>query len=375
MINNIQTLIKNSTIDIDLQEIAEKVVNNKQISDADALIMYKKAELGFLGILANYVREQKHGDKTYFNKNFHIEPTNICIYNCKFCSYVRKIGQEGAWEFSIDEILKTVESYKNTGVTEVHIVGGVHPKRDLHYYGEMMQKIKEIIPDIHIKAFTAVELEYMIKKAKLSLEDGLRILKEYGLDSIPGGGAEIFHPDIRKEICDEKASTNMWLTIHETAHKVGIPSNATILYGHIEKYEHRIHHMSKLRDLQDRTEGFNTYIPLKYRKENNTLSYIGEVSSIEDLRNFAVSRIYLDNFPHIKAYWPSIGKEIAQLSLSFGVDDIDGTIDDSTKIYSMAGAEDQNPKMTTQDLVKLIKDVKRIPIERDTLYNVIQKYN
>ncbi len=375
MMNDIQTLIKNSTIDIDLQEIAEKVLNKKRISDADALIMYKKAELGFLGILANYVREQKHGDKTYFNKNFHIEPTNICIYNCKFCSYVRKPGQEGAWEFSIDEILKTVESYKNTGATEVHIVGGVHPKRDLHYYGEMMQKIKEIIPDIHIKAFTAVELEYMIKKAKLSLEDGLKRLKEYGLDSIPGGGAEIFHPDIRKEICDEKASTNMWLTIHETAHKVGIPSNATILYGHIEKYEHRVHHMSKLRDLQDRTEGFNTYIPLKYRKENNTLSYIGEVSSTEDLRNFAVSRIYLDNFSHIKAYWPSIGKEIAQLSLSFGVDDIDGTIDDSTKIYSMAGAEDQNPKMTTQDLVKLIKDVKRIPIERDTLYNVIKKYD
>jgi len=374
MNSNILTLLNAEGLDIDLKNIAQKIVNNIRISDDEAILLYEKGELGFLGVLANFIREQKHGNKTYFNKNFHIEPTNICIYNCKFCSYVRKIGQEGAWEFTIDEILKTVESYKNTGVTEVHIVGGVHPKRDLHYYGEMMQKIKEIIPNIHIKAFTAVELEYMIKKAKLSLEDGLLKLKEYGLDSIPGGGAEIFHPDIRKEICDEKASTDMWLTIHETAHKVGIPSNATILYGHVEKYEHRVHHMSKLRELQDKTGGFNTYIPLKFRKENNSMSHIGEVTSIEDLKNFAVSRIYLDNFPHLKAYWPSIGKEIAQLSLSFGVDDIDGTIDDSTKIYSMAGAEDQNPKMTTNDLVKLVKDVKRIPIERDTLYNVINTF-
>ncbi len=374
MNSNILTLLNAEGLDIDLKNIAQKIVNNIRISDDEAILLYEKGELGFLGVLANFIREQKHGNKTYFNKNFHIEPTNICIYNCKFCSYVRKIGQEGAWEFTIDEILKTVESYKNTGVTEVHIVGGVHPKRDLHYYGEMMQKIKEIIPNIHIKAFTAVELEYMIKKAKLSLEDGLLKLKEYGLDSIPGGGAEIFHSDIRKEICDEKASTDMWLTIHETAHKVGIPSNATILYGHVEKYEHRVHHMSKLRELQDKTGGFNTYIPLKFRKENNSMSHIGEVTSIEDLKNFAVSRIYLDNFPHLKAYWPSIGKEIAQLSLSFGVDDIDGTIDDSTKIYSMAGAEDQNPKMTTNDLVKLVKDVKRIPIERDTLYNVINTF-
>ena len=374
MNSNILTLLNAEGLDKDLKNIAQKIVNNIRISDDEAILLYKKGELGFLGVLANFIREQKHGNKTYFNKNFHIEPTNICIYNCKFCSYVRKIGQEGAWEYTIDEILKTVESYKNTGVTEVHIVGGVHPKRDLHYYGEMMQKIKEIIPNIHIKAFTAVELEYMIKKAKLSLEDGLLKLKEYGLDSIPGGGAEIFHPDIRKEICDEKASTDMWLTIHETAHKVGIPSNATILYGHVEKYEHRVHHMSKLRELQDKTGGFNTYIPLKFRKENNSMSHIGEVTSIEDLKNFAVSRIYLDNFPHLKAYWPSIGKEIAQLSLSFGVDDIDGTIDDSTKIYSMAGAEDQNPKMTTNDLVKLVKDVKRIPIERDTLYNVINTF-
>ncbi len=374
MNQNITELIHKAELDKDLKDIAEKIINHIRINDEEALLLFEKGELGFLGMLANYIREEKHGNDTFFNKNFHIEPTNICIYNCKFCSYVRKIGQEGAWEFSIDDILKTTESYKDKGVTEVHIVGGVHPHRDLHYYGEMMQKIKEIIPEIHIKAFTAVELEYMIKKAKLSLEDGLKKLKEYGLDSIPGGGAEIFHPDVRKEVCDEKASTDMWLTIHETAHKVGIPSNATILYGHIETYEHRVHHMSKLRDLQDKTGGFNTFIPLKYRKENNSLSHIGEVTSIEDLKNFAVSRVYLDNFPHIKAYWPMLGKNITQLSLSYGVDDVDGTIDDSTKIYSMAGAEDKNPKMSTQDLVKLIKQAKRIAVERDTVYNVIKKY-
>ena len=375
MTNKLDILLNNSNIDSELKEIAEKVKNNIRITDEEGLTLFEKGEIGFLGVLANHIREKKHGHHTYFNRNFHIEPTNICIYSCKFCSYVRKIGQEGAWEFSIEDILKTVTSYKGTGVTEVHIVGGVHPKRDLHYYGDMMQKIKQIIPEIHIKAFTAVELEFMIKKAGMSLSAGLKKLKEYGLDSIPGGGAEIFHPDIRKELCDEKASSEMWLEIHETAHNVGIPSNATILYGHVEDYSHRIHHMSKLRDLQDKTSGFNTYIPLKYKKENNSLSHIGEVTSIEDLKNFAVSRIYLDNFPHLKAYWPMLGKHLTQLSLAFGVDDIDGTIDDSTKIYSMAGAEDKNPKMSTNDLVFLIKQAKRIPIERDTVYNVIKKYD
>ncbi len=372
MTDKINILLNNSNIDSELKKIAEKVYNNIRISDDDGLILFEKGEIGFLGVLANHIREKKHGNNTFFNRNFHIEPTNICIYSCKFCSYVRKIGQEGAWEFSIDDILKMVSSYKGTGVTEVHIVGGVHPKRDLHYYGEMMQKIKEIIPEIHIKAFTAVELEYMIKKAGMSLSEGLKKLKEYGLDSIPGGGAEIFHSDIRKELCDEKASSEMWLEIHETAHNVGIPSNATILYGHVEDYSHRIHHMSKLRDLQDKTSGFNTYIPLKYKKENNSLSHIGEVTSIEDLKNFAVSRIYLDNFPHLKAYWPMLGKHLTQLSLAFGVDDIDGTIDDSTKIYTMAG-DTQKPSMTTNEIIQLILDAKRKPIERDTLYNEIVK--
>lgn len=235
----------------------------------------------------------------------------------------------------------------------------------------MIREIKAILPKIHIKAFTAVELEFMIKKAHLSLEDGLKKLKEYGLDSIPGGGAEIFDYEIRKQVCHEKSSAEQWLTIHETAHKVGIPSNATILYGHIENIGHRIDHLDRLRLLQDKTKGFNTFIPLKFKKANNSLSYIGEVNTIEDLKMFAISRIYLDNFNHIKAYWPMLGKDISQITLSFGVDDIDGTIDDTTKIYSMAGAEDTNPKMTSSDLVKLIKQAHRTPVERDTLYNKI----
>ncbi len=370
---DIKTIIDN-TKNTDLKNIAIKVLNGKRITENEGIILFKKGELGFLGALANYVRVQKHGDKTYFNRNFHIEPTNICIYNCKFCSYVRKIGQEGAWEYNLEQILDIVRSYKDKKVTEVHIVGGVHPHRDLHYYGNMIQEIKKIIPEIHVKAFTAVELDFMIKKARLSIKEGLIKLKEYGLDSIPGGGAEIFNEKIRAEVCDEKSSSELWLNIHKTAHQVGIPSNATILYGHIESYADRINHMSRLRDLQDETGGFNTYIPLKFRKENNRLSYIGEVNTIEDLKNYAVSRIFLNNFDHIKAYWPMIGKATAQLSLSYGVDDIDGTIDDSTKIYSMAGAEDTSPTMSSEELIALIKEVKRTPVERDTIYNVVKEY-
>ncbi len=361
-------------LNIELSKISEKVFSGQRISEADGLYLYNNCDLGILGYLANFVREKINGDNTYFNRNFHIEPTNICIYDCEFCSYKAKINDLNAWDYNIEEMMDIVKSYDGKPVTEVHIVGGVHPHRDLFYYGNLLQKIKNHRQDIHIKAFTAVELDFMIKKAKLSIGDGLQKLKEFGLDSIPGGGAEIFHEDIRKHICDSKASTNQWLGIHECAHKNGIPSNATILYGHIEKYEHRIHHLNKLRELQDKTGGFNTFIPLKYKKENNRMSEIGETTTIEDLKNFAVSRIFLDNIPHLKAYWPMLGYDLTQLSLSFGVDDIDGTIDDSTKIYSMAGAKDKNPKMTTEQLVILIKEAKRIPIERDTLYNTIKEY-
>ncbi|MDK2978512.1 MAG: aminodeoxyfutalosine synthase [Bacteroidales bacterium] len=354
--------------------IIDKIISNERLNTNEGLELYN-FDLGVLGILADYINQKKNNNRVYFNKNIHIEPTNICIYDCKFCSYHRKVNQEGSWEYSIDDILKIIELYKNSDITEVHIVGGVHPHRDLYYYGEMIQKIKNIIPTIHIKAFTAVELEFMIRKAHLEPEEGLKQLKDFGLDSIPGGGAEIFNPEIRKQVCHKKSTAEQWLKIHEIAHKLGIPSNATMLYGHIENYKHRIDHLNQLRQLQDKTNGFNTFIPLKYKKANNPLTSIGEVNTLEDLKNFAVSRIFLDNFTHLKAYWPMLGKETSQITLSFGVDDIDGTIDDSTKIYSMAGAKEQKPTMTSLEIIELIKQAGKKPIERDTNYKILREYN
>jgi aminodeoxyfutalosine synthase len=357
--------------DNDLTMIADKIFNSIRITAEDGLLLFKKADLSLLGLLAGMVRRKHNGNQVYFNHNFHIEPTNKCIYNCRFCSYHKPDGDPESWEYSHEEILELVKRFDNKNVTEVHIVGGVHPSYDLHYWGNLIKKIKEHRPLLHIKAFSAIELDYMITRAGCSIEDGLRLLKGYGLDSIPGGGAEIFDEELRRMICDEKSSSKLWLSIHETAHRLGIPSNATMLYGHLETYSHRIDHMERLRTLQDKTSGFNAFIPLKYKKSNNNMSYLGEVSIIEDLRNYAVSRIYLDNFTHIKAYWPMTGKEIAQLSLSFGVDDMDGTIEDTTKIYSMAGSKEENPVMTTEEICILIRESGLIPVERDSLYKPI----
>jgi aminodeoxyfutalosine synthase len=283
--------------------------------------------------------------------------------------------KEDGWELSIDQMLDIVKTYDGKPITEVHIVGGVHPKMNMDYFIELMQKIKAHRPTLHVKAFTAVELDYMFRKAKLTTAEGMKKLHDAGLDSLPGGGAEIFHPEIREEIAGDKVDATGWLNIHEEAHKLGMHSNATMLYGHIEKYEHRIDHMRRLRELQDKTKGFNTFIPLKFRNHDNDMSHVPESTITEDMRLYAIARIYLDNFPHLKAYWPMLGRQNAQLSLSFGVNDIDGTIDDSTKIYSMAGSEEQTPKMSTQELVTLIKQVKRQPIERDTLYNVVKDFS
>lgn len=368
-------LVAGSSVAPALKKIAEKVFANERITFDEGVLLYEHGELGFVGSLANYIRQQKHGDKTFFNRNFHIEPTNICVFDCKFCSYSRLLKQkDGSWELSAEQMLDIVRSYQDKPVTEVHIVGGVHPKLGLEFFGDLLSKVKEIMPSIHIKAFTAVELDYMFRKGKVSIEDGFKMLKAHGLDSIPGGGAEIFDEAIRAQICEDKCSSEKWLEIHETAHKLGIASNATMLYGHIEKFEHRVDHMERLRQLQDRTHGFNTFIPLKFRNHDNQMSNVPEVSVVEDMRNYAIARIYLDNIAHLKAYWPMLGRTNAQLSLNFGVDDIDGTIDDSTKIYSMAGAEEQNPALTTQELVELVRGAGRRPVERDTLYNVVHDY-
>lgn len=375
MSSSIDILIE-TVADEGLKNIARKVQNKERITDAECLLLFEKGSLAFVGALANFIRERLHGDRTYFNRNFHIEPTNVCVFSCAFCSYSRLYAhKEDGWELSIDQMLDIVKSYDGKPITEVHIVGGVHPKMNMAYFIELMQKIKAHRPDLHVKAFTAVELDYMFRKAKLSVEDGMKQLHEAGLDSLPGGGAEIFHPDIRKQICEDKVDGDGWLAIHETAHKLGMHSNATMLYGHIEKYEHRIDHMRRLRELQDKTGGFNTFIPLKFRNGDNDMSNVPESTITEDMRLYAIARIYLDNFPHLKAYWPMLGRQNAQLSLAFGVNDIDGTIDDSTKIYSMAGSEEQTPAMSTEELVTLIRQVNRKPIERDTLYNEVKDYS
>jgi aminodeoxyfutalosine synthase len=362
--------------DIQLQQIGEKILQHQRISFDEGVLLFEKGSLSYLGALANWVREQKHGDKTYFNRNFHIEPTNLCVFSCQFCAYSKLYAhKEEGWELSIEQMMHIVKSYDGKPVTEVHIVGGVHPKMNMAFFLELLNTIKAHRPELHIKAFTPVELDYMFRKAKLSTEEGLRLAHSAVLDSLPGGGAEIFHPEIRTQICNDKVAAEGWLSIHKAAHELGMHSNATLLYGHIEKYWHRIDHMERLRQLQEVTGGFNTFIPLKFRNKDNDMSHVQESSIIEDMKMYAVSRLYLDNFPHIKAYWPMLGRQNAQLTLSFGVNDIDGTIDDTTKIYSMAGSEEQSPAMSTADLVNSIKQVNRQPIERGTLYNEIRDYS
>ena len=372
---NIEIIIASEKDNL-LQKIGNKVIHNERISFEEGVYLFEKASLPYVGALANWKRESLHGDITYFNKNFHIEPTNVCVFSCKFCSYSKLYAhKEEGWELTIDQMMDIVKSYDGKPVTEVHIVGGVHPKLTLEFFITLLKAIKAHRPELHIKGFTPVELDYMFRKANLSTEEGMKRAHEAGLDSLPGGGAEIFHPDIRNIICADKATGDQWLHIHRTAHNLGMHSNATLLYGHIEKAEHRIDHMERLRQLQDETKGFNTFIPLKFRNKDNDMHDVPESTMANDLKMYAISRLYLDNFPHVKAYWPMLGREIAQLTLSYGVNDIDGTIDDTTKIYSMAGSEEQTPVMTTEELVRLIKQAHRKPVERGTLYNVIQDYS
>ena len=352
-----------------VEQILESLSRGERIDAAQAKVLWEQAPLWQLAQLATEAKRRKSGDKVFYNKNFHLEPTNICLFECRFCSYRRRKGEEGAWDYSMEEVLSQVEARRESGATEVHIVGGVHPERDIYYYAEMIRCIKEIMPDICVKAFTAVELHYMIRKAGLSIKEGLLLLKEAGMESIPGGGAEIFDEKIRAEICPGKCSSTEWLEMHEEAHKLGFDSNATMLYGHIEKIEHRIDHLMRLRDLQDRTGGFNAFIPLKFRSANNGLESLGETSVVDDMRTLAMSRLILDNVPHIKAYWVMYGKEVAELALSFGADDIDGTIEDSTKIYSMAGAKDQRPRLTIGEIEKMCAAAGFRAVERDTHYN------
>ncbi|GIV27272.1 MAG: aminodeoxyfutalosine synthase [Bacteroidia bacterium] len=353
-------------------ELVEKILNIQRLSDEEGLMLYQMHDLSFLALLADYVNFSKNHNVVYYNRNIHIEPTNFCVYSCAFCSYSRLIKQKDeGWKYTVDEILEIVKKYDNQPITEIHITGGVIPQQDLNFYIELFQKIKTH-RNIHIKALTPVEIHYISKKAKLSYAETLQKLSEAGLDSMPGGGAEIFNKEIREKIAGDKCTTEQWLEIHRIWHSMGKRSNATMLYGHIETYEHRIEHMKMLRDLQDEAGGFQAFIPLKFRNKNNQMSHVPEVSIVEDMKNYAVARLYLDNFQHIKAYWAMLGRHNAQIALHFGADDLDGTIDDTTKIYSMAGSEEQHPSMTTEEIRQLILQAKRIPVERDTLYNPIQ---
>ena len=356
-----------------IEQIAAKVRSGERISGDEAMTLWREAPLWLLGELAVGIKRAKSDDKVFFNRNFHLEPTNLCVFNCKFCSYRRTKGSPDAWDYSMEEMEQIVRDRAASGATEIHIVGGVHPDHDIYYYAELIRRVKAIMPQVAIKAFTAVELAYMIRKAGLTTEEGLRLLIEAGMEAIPGGGAEIFDEELRAKICPEKGTSAEWFEVHDAAHRLGIKTNATILYGHIETLEHRLDHLLRLREQQDKTGGFNAFIPLKYRNFGNSMSEVGEVSIVEDLRMLAMSRIVLDNIPHIKAYWVMYGKQTTELALSFGADDIDGTIEDSTKIYSMAGAADSKPVMTIDEIERIAAVAGLRAVERDTFYNEIVK--
>lgn len=352
----------------DIFEIYQKIDRDFRITVDDALILFQKADLASLSYVADFVRNKKNGKNLYYIRNFHIEPSNQCIHNCRFCSFSERISGKG-WSYSFDEMIEMVKKLDEK-ILELHIVSAVNPAYTLDFFGLLLRKIKEIKPTIHIKAFTAVELDYMISASGLTIEEGLEFLKNSGLDSLPGGGAEIFNPEVRRKICSSKTDSTKWLMIHKVAHEIGIPSNATMLYGFFESYVDRIDHMNQIRELQDQTNGFNAFIPLKFKNQNNEFSELSEISVVEEMKNYAISRLFFDNIKHLKVYWPMTGIENARVALHYGVDDFDGTIDDSTKIYEMAGA-DKNPELSASQIEKIAIEEGFKATERDALYNIV----
>ncbi len=353
-----------------LQDLGEKLGRRERLTRDDAVFLYSWAPLPWLQARADQERELRHGREAYFNRNIHFEPTNVCIYACKFCAFYRApktAAADGAWDHSFEDLRQRLERYPVGALTEIHITGGVHPDRGVEYGEALCAFIHSLRPELHIKAFTAVEISYFAKKSRVTLAQALERLQAAGLNSLPGGGAEIFDPEVRRVIAGGKAPAQTWLEVHERAHELGLLSNATMLYGHVESYAHRVDHMARLRDLQDRTGGFKSFIPLRYRNEANALSRIPEIPPQEDLRNYAVARLFLDNIPHLKAYWPMLGLELAAEALGYGVDDLDGTVDDSTRIYSMAGGPD-HPAASVEVLQNAIRSQGRIPVERNSQY-------
>ncbi len=349
--------------------IAAKVRAGTPLDADDGVFLYRYPDLLAVGALANEVRERMHGDNTYFNINFHINPTNVCVADCKFCSFARlEPDAPQAYTMSVDEVKQKLLDRKDQPVTEIHIVNGLHPKLPFSYYEDILRELKAIRPDIHLKAYTAVEIHFFAQHYGMTYEEVLTRFKAAGLGSMPGGGAEIFAERARRKLCRDKATADEWLEVHRTAHRLGLRTNCTMLYGTVETLEERIDHMLRLRALQDETGGFQTFIPLAYHPENNDLGKLPGPTGVDDLRTYAVARLMLHNIPHIKAYWIMIGVKTAQIALSFGVDDVDGTVQEE-KIYHMAGA-DTPQAMSRVDLVRLIREAGRHAVERDTLYNV-----
>ena len=355
-----------------INEIADAVRRDERITRDDALTLWHEAPLWLLGELATERKRRASGQNVYYNRNVHLEPTNICLFNCEFCSFRRREGDKDAWYMSLEDVEARAAELKGTDITEVHIVGGVHPKHDLDTYCAMIRRVKRQLPHVTVKAYTAVEIFYMIRHEGISVVEGLRRLKEAGMECIPGGGAEIFDAELRSKICPEKCSAEEWLAVHRAAHNMDIATNCTMLYGHIESIEQRIDHLDRLRKLQDEAPGFDAFIPLKYHSRGNRLSEAGECSTEEDMRTIAISRIFLDNIPHIKAYWVSYGKATTEMALAFGADDIDGTIGDTTKIYSMAGGIER-PTMSVEELEAMVTAAGYNPVERDSHYNPIPR--
>ena len=350
-------------------DLLEKAEEDGRFTFEEGVRLFATDDLPALGWAANRARERRHGNRAYYLRNRHVNYTNVCKYDCMFCSFYRKEGQEGAWTWSVDEVLRHVADYKGSGLSEFHIVGGVHPTLPFSYYTDMLRALKREHPTVAIKAFTAIEIAYLAELSGLSLRDTLVALKEAGLDMIPGGGAEVFADRVRYKVCREKADADRWFEVHATAHALGIPSNATMLYGHIETIEERVDHLLRLRTLQDRTQGLLSYIPLAYHPDHNRLAKLGAPSGLDALRNVAVGRLLLDNVPHIKAYWIMLGIKPAQLALSWGADDLDGTVT-WERIYHMAGA--QTPEGLSQErLVEIIRETGRDPVRRDAFYRVL----
>lgn len=359
------------TDDARLKPIAEKVLARERLSFDDAVTLYRSPDILALGWLANHVRERMHGDLTYFNVNRHINPTNVCVAACRLCAFGRKKDAPGAYTMALEEAFEAAASGYSEAVTEFHIVGGLHPDLPFRYYLDLISGLKERFPQVHLKALTMVEIAFLAKRAKLSIEETLRQLKNAGLDSLPGGGAEIFHERVRRVICDHKIDGDQWLDTARTAHKIGLKSNATMLYGHVENEEDRADHLVRLRELQDETHGFQTFIPLAFHPANTPLQHLFTTTGMLDLKQIAIGRMVLDNFPHVKAYWQMLGPKIAQIALRFGADDIDGTVVEE-KIYHDAGATTPQG-MRRSDLERLIREAGRQPVERDTMYRPVTR--